>query len=84
MAEEEVGVDQDMNATVNELETQMTAVQTALEGTRKANLFKPHPFSGLPSEDINEWLMKFERFVKFYNWPNAKKLVAMTLLVDGN
>ena len=44
MAEEEVGVDQDMNAMVNELETQMTAVQAALEGTRQANLFKPHPF----------------------------------------
>ena len=54
MAEEEVVVDQDMNATVNELQTQMTAVQAALEGTGQASLFKPRPFSGLPSEDINE------------------------------
>ena len=82
MAEEEVVVDQDINATVNELQTQMTAVQAALEGTGQASLFKPRPFSGLPSEDINEWLMKFERFVKFYNWSNAKKLGAMTLLLD--
>ena len=83
MAEEEVIDNPDMNATVNELQTQMTAVQAALEGTGQASLFKPRPFSGLPSEDINEWLMKFERFAKFYNWSNAKKLGAMTLLLDG-
>ena len=80
---EEVIVNPDMNATVNELQTQMTAVQAALAGTGQASLFKPRPFSGLPSEDINEWLMKFERFAKFYNWSNAKKLGAMTLLLDG-
>ena len=74
MAEEEVIVNPDMNVTVNELLTQMTAVQAALEGTGQASLFKHRPFSGLLSDNINEWLVKFERYAKFCNWSNAKKL----------
>ena len=83
MPDEQVIANQEMHVTVNALQTQMTAVQAALEGTGQASLFKPRPFSGLPIEDINEWLMKFERFAKFYSWSNAKKLGAMILLLDG-
>ena len=70
-------------ATVNELQTQMTAVQAAIEGNSQSSLFKPRPFSGSPSEDVNEWLSKFERFSRFYSWSNAKKLGAVSLLLDG-
>ena len=70
-------------ATINDLQNQMTAVQAALEGNNQVTVFKPRPFNGLPNEDLNEWLMKFERFAKFYNWSNAKKLGAISLLLDG-
>ena len=73
----------EVEATVQELQTQLTAVQAAIEGNSQSSLFKPRSLSGLPSEDVNEWLGKFERFSKFYNWSNAKKLGALTLLLEG-
>ena len=73
----------EVEATVQELQTQLTAVQAAIEGNSQSSIFKPRSFSGLPSEDVNEWLGKFERFSKFYNWSNAKKLGALTLLLEG-
>ena len=72
-----------MQATVNDLQDQMIAVHAALEGKGQACLFKPRCFSGLPSEDINEWLRKFDQYAKFYAWSNAKKFGAMSLLLDG-
>ena len=72
-----------MQATVNDLQDQMTAVHAALEGKGQAGLFKPCCFSGLPNEDINEWLSKFDHDAKFYAWSNTKKLGAMSLLLDG-
>ncbi len=47
-------------AKVNELQSQMSAMQAALEGNSQASLFKPRTFNGFPTEDINEWLSKFE------------------------
>ena len=64
----------EIEATVNNLQTQLTAVQAAIEGSSQASIFKPRPFTGALNEDINEWLAKFDRFAKFYNWGAAKKL----------
>ena len=69
--------------TVNNLQTQLTAVQAAIEGNSQGSIFKPKTFSGALNEDINEWLSKFERFAKFYSWGAAKKLGAMVLLFEG-
>ena len=69
--------------TVNNLQSQLTAVQAAIEGNSQASMFKPRPFTGALSEDVNEWLAKFDRFAKFYNWTNAKKLGAIVLLFEG-
>ena len=44
-----------MEATVNELQTQLTAVQATLEGNLQSSLFQLHSFNGLPNKDINEW-----------------------------
>ncbi len=73
----------EFEATVNNLQTQLNTVQAAIEGNSQASMFKPRPFSGLQSEDVNEWLSKFERFAKFYNWSNARKLGALGLLFEG-
>ena len=72
----------EFEATVNDLRTQLTAVQAAIEGNSQASMFKPRPFTGALSEDVNEWLAKFERFARFYSWGNAKKLGAMVLLFE--
>ena len=32
---------------------------------------------------MNEWLKKFDRFAKFYNWKKAKNLGAIVLLFDS-
>ena len=81
---ENPAADVDPQAAVNELQNQMTAMQAALEGNSQANPFKQRPFNGFPNEDVNEWLSKFERFAKFYNWSNAKKLGAIALLLEGS
>ena len=73
----------EIEATVNNLQTQLTAVQAAIEGNSQISMFKPRPFSGALHEDVNEWTAKFDRFAKFYNWGNAKKLGAMVLLFEG-
>ena len=75
--------DEEVAATVNELQTQMTAIQAALEGNAQSGLFRQAPFCGGPNENVNEWLTKFERLSKFYNWSNAKKLGALPLLFGG-
>ena len=81
---ENPAVDVDQQATVNELQNQMTAMQAAFEGNSQASLFKPRSFNGFPNEDVNEWLSKFDRFAKFYNWSNAKRLGAIALLLEGS
>ena len=68
---------------MNNLQTQLTAVQAAIEGSSQASIFKPRPFTGALNEDINEWLAKFDRFARFYNWGAAKKLGAVVLLFEG-
>ena len=75
--------DEEVAATVNELQTQMTAIQAASEGNAQSGLFRQAPFCGGPNENVNEWLTKFERLSKFYNWSNAKKLGALPLLFGG-
>ncbi len=72
-----------IEATVTNLQTQLTAVQAALDGNSNSGLFKQPTFSGLPNEDVNEWVIKFDRLSKFYNWSNAKKLGALPLLLSG-
>ena len=54
--------------TVNNLQSQLSAVQAAIEGNSQASMFKPRSFTGALSDDVNEWLEKFERFAKFYGW----------------
>ena len=66
-----------LRITVDNLQTQLSAVQAAIDGNTNSSLFKQPPFNGLPNEDVNEWLAKFDRLSKFYSWSNAKKLGAL-------
>ena len=72
-----------MEATVQELQERVTAMQAALEGNAQSGLFKQPPFSGYQTEDVNEWIAKFNRLARFYGWSNAKKLGALPLLLNG-
>ena len=60
---------------VTELQTQLTAVQAAIQGLGQSHLFKRRSFTGLPNEDIKECLKSFDHFARFYNLSNAKSLV---------
>ena len=71
----------EMAEAVNNLQTQLTAVQAALDGSSTSSLFKHPMFNGHPNEDVYEWLAKFDRISKFYNWSNAKKLGAVPLFL---
>ena len=46
--------------------------------------FRPKMFIGFPTEDVNEWLLQFERYSKFYSWSNQKRLNAISLLLGGS
>ena len=72
-----------MEATVEELQNRVSAMQAALEGNAQSGLFKQPPFSGFQNEDVNEWVVKFNRLARFYGWGNAKKLSALPLLLNG-
>ena len=78
-----MSVEEGQQIVVHELQNQMSAMQAALEGNSQASLFKPKMFNGFPSEDVNEWLHQFERYSKFYNWSNPKRLNAISLLFGG-
>ena len=69
--------------TVNNLQSHLTAVQATIEGNVQASLFKPRPFTGTLSKDVNERLAKSDRFATFYNWTNTKQLGAIVLLFEG-
>ena len=60
-----MSLDQAQQPLVLELQNQMSAMQAALEGKSQASLFKPKMFIGFPVEDVNEWLLQFERYSKF-------------------
>ena len=75
---------EEIEATFKDLQTQLTAVHAALEGKGQAGIFKPHSFSDLPSKDVTEWLRKFDQYAKFYTWNTAKKLGALSLLLNGS
>ena len=47
-----------MEATVQELQERVTAMQAALEGNAQSGLFKQALFSGYQTEDVNEWIAK--------------------------
>ena len=79
-----MSLDQAQQPLVLELQNQMSAMQAALEGNSQASLFKPKMFNGFPTEDVNEWLLQFERYSKFYGWSNSKKLNALSLLLGGS
>ena len=72
-----------MEEVVSEIQTQLTAVQAALEGNTQSGLFQLRSFNGLPNEDINEWLSRFETLAKFHNWSQAKRLNALPLSLGG-
>ena len=72
-----------MEATVNELQTQVSAIQMALERNLQSSLFQLHSFNGLPYEDKNEWLSRFEALATFHSWSNAKKVNALPLSLGG-
>ncbi|XP_028417213.1 uncharacterized protein LOC114541496 [Dendronephthya gigantea] len=69
--------------TVESLRTQMAAMQAAIEGQSSSSFFRPKSFSGFSYEDITDFIERFERYSKFYNWTNAKKLSALMLLFEG-
>ena len=79
-----MSVEEAQQIAVHELQNQTSAMQAALEGNSQASLFKPKIFNGFPSEDVNEWLHQFERYSKFYNWSNLKRLDAISLLFGGS
>ncbi len=74
-----------MEAQVTQIRDQLVAVQAAIESnaTQSNNLFQLRQFNGLPNEDINEWLSRFEALAKFNNWSNAKRLNAVSLSLGG-
>ncbi len=72
-----------MEARFDDMENQMMNVQAALEGNSQSGLFKQPTFTGMRNEDINQWLAKFERLAKFYNWNEAKKLNALIFNLGG-
>ena len=79
-----MSVDEFQQISVHELQSQMSAMQAALEGNSQSSLFKPKMFNGFPTEDVNEWLLQFERYSKFYSWSNQKRLNAISLLLGGS
>ena len=72
-----------METRFDDMENQMMNVQAALEGNSQSGLFKQPTFTGMRNEDINQWLAKFERLAKFYNWNEAKKLNALIFNLGG-
>ena len=69
-----------MEELVSEIQTQLTAVQAALEGNTQSGL---RSFNGLPNEGINKWLSCLETLAKFHNWSQAKRLNALPLSLGG-
>lgn len=69
--------------TVETLRTQMVAMQTAIEGQSASSFFRPKTYSGFSHEDVTDFIERFERYAKFYNWSNNKKLSAISLLFEG-
>ena len=72
-----------LQSTVDTLQTQLSAVQAAIDGNTKSSLFTKPPFNGYPTKDINEWLANFDRLSTFYSWTNTKRLSALPLLLGG-
>ena len=52
----------EITATVNNPQTQLTAVPAAFEFNSQISMFTPGPLSGILHQDVNEWIAKFERF----------------------
>lgn len=74
----------EFSETVNDLQTQLTAIQAAVEGTSQTSLLKKvRPFTGMPSEDVDEWLVKFDFLAEFSNWDETKRLGALVLSFEG-
>lgn len=83
MADEQDNTNAQVQETVEGLRTQLTAMQAAIEGQTSSSLFRPKTFSGLGYDDVTDFISKFERYCKFYNWSNAKRLAAISLLFEG-
>ncbi len=82
MAEED-NVNVQVHESVEGLRTQLVAMQAAIEGQTSSSIFRPKTFSGLGYDDVTDFISKFERYCKFYNWSDAKKLAPISLLFEG-
>ena len=54
---------EEIEAAVNDLQNQLTAVHVELEGKGHAGLFKSPSYSGLPSDDVTEWPRKLDHYL---------------------
>ena len=54
-----------------------------MKGKCRHLYFGPKTFSDLGYDDATDFISKFERYCIFYNWSNAKKLAAISLLFEG-
>eukprot|EP00794_Sanderia_malayensis_P016328 gene16328-biopygen12009 len=60
-------------------------MQAAIDGQPSAptGLFQSRQFQGLPREDVNDWLSRFEALSRFNNWTERKRFSALTLSLEG-
>eukprot|EP00794_Sanderia_malayensis_P016316 gene16316-biopygen11996 len=74
-----------MEAQFNNIESRLTAMQAAIDGQPSAptGLFQLRQFQGLPNEDVNDWLSRFEALSRFNNWTERKRFSALTLSLEG-
>ena len=72
-----------MEAMLNELQTQLTAVQAALEGNLQSNLFQLHSLNDLPDKDINERLSRFKTLATCHGWSNTKRVNVLQRSLGG-
>ena len=60
-----------------------TSLQTST-GTSKYNSVKLPTFSGEFNEDVNEFLINFDKAANFHNWQDLRKAQALPLHLKGN
>ena len=65
------------------LKTLQEKLETESVSKSQLQSLRLKPFLGSSSEDIDEWMEKFERFAKFSSWKDDKKVGALPLMLDG-
>eukprot|EP00794_Sanderia_malayensis_P011456 gene11456-12653_t len=73
-----------MERTIEDLQNRLAAMQAAVEGNAQSGLFKTPHFSGLPHEDVNEWVKKFDRLSNFNAEPSKSGRPVNALNFAGN